>query len=249
MDQEVAKTLGELEIKLQELERELTSIGKRDAQPSKLQARGLLIDEAVEGDRDAAATSGPDTANGGDAGANPGALIAGAWQQTASETAGAQKRYPGETSGGLDDEQARAVDNAFGGPAVFGGEELPAQPVPDTHSAFPVSETAYGEIPTDSPPPPTASFPSGVFSPGAAQTPVTPPPGPPIPPPGPPIPPPGPPLPPPGEPPAPPTPTPQPPPPQPIDRAELVRFKEKLQRTLEELVDEYGKLLLPKPPT
>jgi hypothetical protein len=46
----------------------------------------------------------------------------------------------------------------------------------------------------------------------------------------------------------PPTPTPQPPPPQPIDRAELVRFKEKLQRTMEELVDEYGKLLLPKPP-
>jgi hypothetical protein len=44
-------------------------------------------------------------------------------------------------------------------------------------------------------------------------------------------------------------PTPQPPPPQPIDRAELVRFKEKLQRTMEELVDEYGKLLLPKPPT
>ncbi len=28
MDQEVAKTLGELELKLQELERELTSIGQ-----------------------------------------------------------------------------------------------------------------------------------------------------------------------------------------------------------------------------
>ncbi len=35
---------------------------------------------------------------------------------------------------------------------------------------------------------------------------------------------------------------------QPIDSAELVRFKEKLQRTMEELIDEYGKLLLPKPP-
>jgi hypothetical protein len=41
MDQEVAKTLGELEIKLQELERELTSIGKRDVQPSKLAPRQM----------------------------------------------------------------------------------------------------------------------------------------------------------------------------------------------------------------
>ncbi len=193
MDQEVAKTLGELEIKLQELERELTSIGKRDAQPSKLQAPGKLIDEAVEADSGSAA----------------------------------------------DDEQERAVDNAFGGPAVFGGEEVPAQGnTIERDSAFPVSETAYGEIATGSPQPPTASFPSGVFSPATAATPP--------PQPGPPLPPPGPPLPPPGQPPVPPTP--QPPPPQPIDRAELVRFKEKLQRTMEELVDEYGKLLLPKPP-
>jgi hypothetical protein len=195
MDQEVAKTLGELEIKLQELERELTSIGKRDVQPSKLQAQGKLVDEAVEAD------SGSVT----------------------------------------DDEQERAVDNAFGGPAVFGGEEVPAQGnTIERDSAFPVSETAYGEITTGSPQPPAASFPSGVFSPGTAGTPP--------PQPGPPLPPPGPPLPPPGQPPIPPTPTPQPPPPQPIDRAELVRFKEKLQRTMEELVDEYGKLLLPKPP-
>ncbi|HEY3970531.1 MAG TPA: hypothetical protein VGL79_03935 [Solirubrobacteraceae bacterium] len=218
MDQEVAKTLSELEIKLQELERELTSIGKRDAQPSKSQAPGKLVDEAVEGNSDTAAN---------------------AWQHTATETASAQQHYAGGTGARLDDEQARAVDNAFGGPAVFGGEELPAQPTIETRSAFPVSETAYGEIPTDSAQPPTASFPSGVFSPAAAETPGTPPPGPPIPPPGPP---------PPGPAPAPPTPTPQPPPPQPIDRAELVRFKEKLQRTMEELVDEYGKLLLPKPP-
>jgi hypothetical protein len=219
MDQEVAKTLGELEIKLQELERELTSIGKRDAQPSELQAPGKLIDEAVEGDSEPAAN---------------------AWQDTATETARAQQHYAGGTGAVLDDEQARAVDNAFGGPAVFGGEELPAQPTIETRSAFAVSETAYGQIANDSPQTPTASFPSGVFSPATVETPGTPASGPPIPPPGPP---------PPGPPPAPPSPTPQPPPPQPIDRAELVRFKEKLQRTMEELVAEYSRLLLPKPPT
>jgi hypothetical protein len=239
MDQEVAKTLGELEIKLQELERELTSIGKRDAPPNNLQTPGKLIDEAVEGDGGAAATARQYAGTGADAGSNPGTAIASAWQQTAAETAGGQQRHAGGTGIGLDDEQARAVDNAFGGPAVFGGEELPAQPTIETRSAFPVSETAYGEIATDSPQPPTASFPSGVFSPTTAEIPGAPPPGPPIPPPG---------APPPGPAPAPPTPTPQPPPPQPIDRAELVRFKEKLQRTMEELVDEYGKLLLPKPP-
>jgi hypothetical protein len=239
MDQEVAKTLGELEIKLQELERELTTIGKRDVQPGKLPAPGKLVDEAVEGDSDTTATAGQYAGTGTDAGSNPGAVIANAWQQTAAGTASGQQHYASGTGGGLDDEQARAVDNAFGGPAVFGGEELPAQPTVETRSAFPVSETAYGEIATDSPQPPTASFPSGVFSPATPETPGTPPPGPPIPPPGPP---------PPGPTPTPPTPTPQPPPPQPIDRAELVRFKEKLQRTMEELVDEYGKLLLPKPP-
>jgi hypothetical protein len=225
MDQEVAKTLGELEIKLQELERELTTIGKRSVPPSKLQAPGKLVDEAVEADGDAPTT---------------------AWQHPATETASPESQYGGGTAAGLADEQARAVDNAFGGPAVFGGEELPAQPSVETRSAFPVSETAYGEIATDSPQPPTASFsssasfPSGVFAPATTEAPSTPPPAPPIPPPGPP---------PPGPEPAPPTPTPQPPPPQPIDRAELVRFKEKLQRTMEELVEEYGKLLLPKPPT
>jgi hypothetical protein len=240
MDQEVAKTLGELEIKLQELERELTSIGKRDAQPSKLQAPGKLVDEAVEGDSDAAATARQYRGTEADAGSNPGTVIANAWQQTAAETAGGQQHHASGTGVGLDDEQARAVDNAFGGPAVFGGEELPAQTTIQTRSSFPVSETAYGEIATDTPQPPTASFRSGVFSPAIAETPGTPPPGPPIPPPGPP---------PPGPAPTPPTTAPQPPPPQPIDRVELVRFKEKLQRTMEELVDEYGKLLLPKPPT
>jgi hypothetical protein len=224
MDQEVAKTLGELEIKLQELERELTSIGKRDAQPSKLQAPGKLIDEAVE------------------------SQIVGAIPTGQLDGGGTTGTAQGWSSANLDDEQERAVDNAFGGPAIFGGEEVPAQGATiERDSAFPVSETAYGEIATDSPQPLTASFPSGVFSPSTPGTPQ-PQPGPPLPPPGPPLPPPGPPLPPPGQPPVPPTTAPQPPPPQPIDRAELVRFKEKLQRTMEELVDEYGKLLLPKPP-
>jgi hypothetical protein len=48
VDQEVAKTLGELELKLQELERELTSIGHRDSPPEPPQAPGKLIDEVVE---------------------------------------------------------------------------------------------------------------------------------------------------------------------------------------------------------
>ncbi len=226
MDQEVAKTLGELEIKLQELERELTSIGKRDAQPSKLQAPGKLVDEAVEGEA---------------VGATPSVRLDSGGQLDGGGTTSTTQHDTGGSSASLDDEQARAVDNAFGGPAVFGGEEVPAQGnTIERDSAFPVSETAYGEIATGSPAPPTASFPSGVFSPATAGTPP--------PQPGPPLPPPSPPLPPPDSPPVPPTPTPQPPPAQPIDRVELVRFKEKLQRTMEELVDEYGKLLLPKPP-
>ncbi|HXC23659.1 MAG TPA: hypothetical protein VNU28_03660, partial [Solirubrobacteraceae bacterium] len=245
-------------------------------------APGKLIDEAVESDSSAAANAGEHaggtgTANAGERAGSTGttntwqqsAETANTWQQAGPGTASAEQRYAGGPSANLDDEQERAVDNAFGGPAVFGGEEVPAQGATiDGDSAFPVSETAYGEIATGSPTPPTASFPSGVFSP-AIQGPPAPQPGPPLPqpgppppppgsplsPPGPPLPPPGPPppgppLPPPGPPPVPssslsPTPAPQPPPPEPIDRAELVRFKEKLQRTMEELVDEYGKLLLP----
>jgi hypothetical protein len=251
MDQEVAKTLGELEIKLQELERELTSIGKRDSQPSKSRAPGRLIDEAVELE-DVGVVPTVRLDDSGQLGSDA--------RLDGGETAAAGQRGTSWSSTNLDDEQERAVDNAFGGPAVFGGEEVPAQGTTiERDSAFPVSETAYGEIATDSPQPPTASFPSGVFSPAAAWTPppqpepLLPPPGPPLPPPGP-TPPSSPSWPPPPS--APPesssTPqmsTPQPPPPpQPIDRAELVRFKQKLQRTMEELVDEYGKLLLPKPP-
>ena len=36
--------------------------------------------------------------------------------------------------------------------------------------------------------------------------------------------------------------------PEPIDRVELVRFKHKLERTMADLLDEYSKLLSPKPP-
>jgi hypothetical protein len=51
VDQEVANTLAALERKLGELELELTSIGRRDAQPQpqpQPQAPGVLVDEAAE---------------------------------------------------------------------------------------------------------------------------------------------------------------------------------------------------------
>lgn len=56
MDQEVAKTLGELELKLQQLEHELTSIGPRDTPADtppdndspQVQPSGRLVDEAME---------------------------------------------------------------------------------------------------------------------------------------------------------------------------------------------------------
>ena len=158
MDQEVAKTLGELELKLQQLEHELTSIGPHDApaaraaepsQPSQpSQPSGRLVDEAVE-------------------------------------------------SSQVD--QAIADGDGFGGPPVFGGEEVPAQPAETGQDwKVDVRETAYGEIPSEAAPSPQ--------------------------------------------------PTPQPGP-QPIDRAELVRFKQRLEHTMAELSEELARLLLPKPPT
>ena len=89
MDQEVAKTLGELEIKLQELERELTSIGKRDAQPGKSQAQSKLIDEAVEGDNAAAANS-----------EQPSTGTDNSWQHTSIETAQQQTNSSSTTRAG-----------------------------------------------------------------------------------------------------------------------------------------------------
>jgi len=94
VDQEVAKTLGELELKLQELERELTTIGRRDASPESSLPPGRLIDEAVERPGDRAE---------GIAGNHDGG----------SDTPSAE-------------EQAREGDG-FGGPPVFGGEEVPAR--------------------------------------------------------------------------------------------------------------------------
>jgi hypothetical protein len=190
VDQEVAKTLGELELKLQQLEHELTSIGHQDkpgtpgdpsyAQTGASQPSGRLVDEAVE--------------------------------LSSSE-------------------EMLADGDGFGGPAVFGGEEVPSQPGATIERNWTVEarETAYGEIPT----PPATSVPLSETTPG-----------PPIPPPAPmPQPPPS--YPPGPPPPAtPPTPTPQPgPTPQPIDVAELERFREKMRRTLDELVDEYSRLI------
>jgi hypothetical protein len=189
VDQEVAKTLGELELKLQELERELTTIGRRDATATtpESQPSGRLIDEAVE-------------------------LSAA--------------------------EQTLVEGDGFGGPPVFGGEEVPSQAGATIERDWTVEvrETAYGEIPTPpaAPTPPASSIPGPPIPPPAPtpQPPPTTPPGPP----------------PPWTPPAPAPPETPPEPPQPIDRADLVRFKHKLERTMEDLFDEYSKLLLPKPP-
>ena len=195
VDQEVAKTLGELELKLQQLEHELTSIGPHDTQAGSRASvppgepshpSGRLVDEAME---------------------------------------------PSQAA------EALADGDGFDGPPVFGGEEVPAQPAATGQDwKVDVRETAYGEIPSSDGPPGT-SFGSVADSPG-----------PPIPPPSPtPQPPPtAPPGPPPPE--RPPSPMPQPDP-QPIDRAELVRFKQRLERTMAELSDELARLLLPKPPT
>ena len=170
VDQEVAKTLGELELKLQELERELTSFGHHDTpvrQAGALQeqtnAPGKLIDEAVE--RDLGQESD-------------------AQEPTAAE--------------------AIADSDGFGGPAVWGGEEVPAQAGATIERDWTVEvrETAYGEIPI---PPPCAPVP---HHPYAA------------------------------------TPTER----QSVDIADLVEFKEKMQRTLDGLIAEYSRLLSPKPP-
>ncbi len=222
MDQEVAKTLGELELKLQELERELTSIGRRDAQAAQPQQQpsGRLVDEAVE--------DGADT------------------------TVDRQHSQPHVESR---IEAAAAADgSAFGGPAVFGGEEVPAHAGATIERDWTVeaSETAYGEIPTPPAPqtPPSGPIPGPPIPPPAPtpQPPPTTPPGAPPPetPPGPP---------PPETPPGPPPPSTPPDPRRPaaveesqsLDLAELVRFRDKLATTMNALIDEYSRLL-PKEP-
>jgi hypothetical protein len=245
VDQEVAKTLNELELKLQELERELASIGRRDghAQPK---APGTLIDEAVE--RESAGVGQPDTAER--------TMATGEEQPRASD-------------------DSRLDDDGFGGPAVFGGEEIPAQAGAAVERDWTVEirETAYCEIPTPPSPPSTPPSPAPPPpGPEPAPTPQPPPSSPPGPPP--PVTPPdtGPPTP-PATPPASPPPglfpfsrtdthppsfSPGPPPPDPrrsdaveesraVDLAELVRFRDKLARTMDELIDEYSRLLPAEP--
>jgi hypothetical protein len=230
VDQEVAKTLGELELKLQELERELTSIGRRDGHTEPPKAPGTLIDEAAE--VESRGDGPPDTAE--------------------------RTMATGDGRPGANEDEA-PDDDGFGGPAVFGGEEVPAQAGATVERDWTVEirETAYGEIPTPpSPPsPPRSPVPPPPGPPPAPtpQPPPTTPPGPPpptAPPRTPPAVPPG--LHPPSSAPA------WPPPPDPrrsdaveesraVDLAELVRFRDKLARTMDELIDEYSRLLPAEP--
>ncbi len=220
MDQEVAKTLGELELKLQELERELTSLGHRDTPRHRdnlpheqANAPGRLIDEAVEHER-------------------------GQEQERREEHERRQESDAQELTA------EEAVGDGFGGPAVWGGEEVPAQAggTVERDWTVEVRETAYGEIPIPPPQAPEASQapwppapasqhlpPHVPASPQAHSSPHVP-----------------------GPAPASPvahhpyatTPTER----QPVDVADLVEFKEKMQRTLDALIDEYSRLLSPKPP-
>lgn len=228
MDQEVAKTLGELELKLQELERELTTVGHSDTPAEPLHAPGKLIDEAVERDDD----------RDGD---------------------GVTDAEPSI------EEQAVGDGDGFGGPAVFGGEELPAQAGATVERDWTVEarETAYGEIPTPPTPPPSPLLgkplqPPPLTTPGppspatppappaAAAPPGTPPAS--IPP--------G--IHPPSSPPGSRQPSRHPPDPrypaaveenQSIDLAELARFRDKLASTMDALIDEYSRLLSVEPPS
>jgi hypothetical protein len=140
--------------------------------------------------------------------------------------------------------EAMTDGDGFGGPAVWGGEEGPAQAggTVERDWTVEVRETAYGEIPI---PPPRAPEASQAPWPPAAASQHMPP-----------------------HTPAPPqahssshvpaalhtlpvahhpyaaTPTER----QSVDVADLVEFKEKMQRTLDALIAEYSRLLSPKPP-
>jgi hypothetical protein len=205
VDQEVAKTLGELELKLQELERELTTISHHD-KPARTPAAaaesphssGRLIDEAVE-----------------------------------------HSQRDGEQAGSNAEDQAIAEGDGFAGAPVFGGEEIPAQAGATVERGWTVDvrETAYGEIPT---PPSPPDAPGPPHTPQPHEPPTTPDPSPT--PPGPPLPPPAP------QPPSnPPSPLPPSRPPGMeslrIDLAELVRFRDRLAGTMNELIEEYSRLL------
>ncbi len=226
MDQEVAKTLGELELKLQQLEHELTSIGPRDAPADRTQES-----DSASSDSNAPVT-GPSAAPGADPSHAPGVASSYAPSVASSHTQ-PQGRLVDEAMEPSQAAEAIAEGDRFGGPPVFGGEEVPAQPAATGQDwKADVRETAYGEIPSESPPGRPVPDPPGPPIPPSSPTPQPPP----TPPPGPP---------PPEHPPAPTPPS----RPQPIDRAELVRFKQRLEQTLAELSEELGRLLLPKPPT
>jgi hypothetical protein len=232
VDQEVAKTLGELELKLQELERELTTIGHRDTSPAQ-----------------STPVSPPPHAQ------QPGSPMPHAHQ--------AGRLVDEEVERSVT-EQALADGDGFGGPAVFGGEEVPSQAGATIERDWTVEarETAYGEIPTPPAPAPPGSPIPGPPIPPPAPTPQPPPTAPPGPPPPETLP---------GQPPAlthsgPPTPeTPAGSKPQPshlrspydldprqpaaveesraVDLAELVRFRDKLASTMGALVEEYSRLV------
>ncbi|HEY8304331.1 MAG TPA: hypothetical protein VIG42_07060 [Solirubrobacteraceae bacterium] len=233
MDQQVAKTLSELELKLQELERELTSIGRGDKLEESPRTSGTLIDEAVEGESTQSADGQP---------------------SAAGHAVGHAATADGDPTGA--DETAAPEGDGFGGPAVFGGEEVPAQAGATVERDWTVEirETAYGEIPTP-PSPAPQSDPLHLRTPAPA--PAPPPQPPPTTAPGPhsPASPPG------VYPPSAPrgvhSPSSSPgwsPPPDPrrpaaveesrsVDLAELVRFRDKLARTMDDLIDEYSRLL------
>lgn len=225
MDQEVAKTLGELELKLQQLEHELTAIGPHDAPPARPQESENARSDWIA----AMQESGADEESLPSQPQPSGRLVDEAME-------------PSQTTDASEAADAIVAGDGFGGPPVFGGEELPAQPAASGQDwKVDVRETAYGEIPSEDAPASSFGHPSS-FGPVADR------PGPPIPPPSPTPQPPT--TTPPGPPPPehPPAPTPQPGP-QPIDRAELVRFKQHLEHTMAELSEELARLLLPKPPT
>lgn len=157
MDHEVAKTLSELELKLQELERELTSLGHRgdtplhraDTPDEQSNAPGRLIDEAVERERwreHAARESDPRERNA--RGSDPREH---ATRESDTREDNARESDPREHAA----EEAPTDRDGFGGPAVWGGEEVPAQAGATIERDWTVEvrETAYGEIPI--PPPQT----------------------------------------------------------------------------------------------
>lgn len=246
MDHEVAKTLGELERKLQDLERELTSIGRRGSVPMTQTVRGPSEDPSGEqpvkqpSERPEPIPPFPSAPPAPPTPPTPSTPPAFSPPQPAAPAS-----VGGDGSFKLVDEAVEALDpqgstdsayesaiadsDKFGSPAVFGGEEVPAQaretPVGDWGAS---RETAFGEIPTD-PGDPSAQAPvtspsaqGSVMSP-SARAPKT-------------------------------FPSadlapagvrdfPDDATRRSVDVADLIRFRDKLVRTVDELIDEYNRLL------